>query len=194
MQQLIEKINKINKIGIPKNDVKGNAFKLYKKIDNIYKDKNHYITKANSYIRKKRNIDIDYEDNYLFSENDAQIMGKVIPEKMFNTYKNKFNDILKYKIETKKNLKKEKNLIKNESAVIANKYLYKKIQLRDAKMDKVILHIRTQKLRDKINNLKKSIKEIKEQIKKQDKILNEKEKENKRINDFYNKLTDKKNN
>ena len=61
-------------------------------------------------------------------------------------------------------------------------------------MDKVILHIRTQKLRDKINNLKKSIKEIKEQIKKQTKILNEKEKENKRINDFYNKLTDKKNN
>ena len=49
-------------------------------------------------------------------------------------------------------------------------------------------------MRDKINNLKKSIKEIKEQIKKQDKILNEKEKENKRINDFYNKLTDKKNN
>ena len=47
-------------------------------------------------------------------------------------------------------------------------------------------------MRDKINNLKKSIKEIKEQIKKQDKILNEKEKENKRINDFYNKLTDKK--
>ena len=81
MQQLIEKINKINKIGIPKNDVKGNAFKLYKKIDNIYKDKNHYITKANSYIRKKRNIDIDYEDNYLFSENDAQIMGKVIQKK-----------------------------------------------------------------------------------------------------------------
>ena len=74
---------------ILKDDVKGNEFKLYKKIDNIYKDKNHYITKANSYIRKKRNIDIDYEDNYLFSENDAQIMGKVIPEKMFNTYKNK---------------------------------------------------------------------------------------------------------
>ena len=47
-------------------------------------------------------------------------------------------------------------------------------------------------MRDKINNLKKSIKEIKEQIKKQDKILNEKEKESKRINDFYNKLTDKK--
>ena len=60
---------------ILKDDVKGNAFKLYKKIDNIYKDKNYYITKANSYIRKKRNIDIDYEDNYLFSENDAQIMG-----------------------------------------------------------------------------------------------------------------------
>ena len=49
-------------------------------------------------------------------------------------------------------------------------------------------------MRGKINNLKKSIKEIKEQIKKQDKILNEKEKENKRINDFYNTLTDKKNN
>ena len=59
-------------------------------------------------------------------------------------------------------------------------------------MDKVILHIRKQKLRDKINNLKKSIKEIKEHIKKQDKILNEKEQDNKRINDFYNKLIDKK--
>ena len=31
---------------ILKDDVKGNEFKLYKKIDNVYKDKNHYITKA----------------------------------------------------------------------------------------------------------------------------------------------------
>ena len=57
--KLEKKIIQINKIGQYKNEPQENAKKLYKKIDNIYKDKNRYITKANSFIRKNRKINID---------------------------------------------------------------------------------------------------------------------------------------
>ena len=83
IQELEEKIKKLNKIGQVKNKMTGNVRKLYKKLDNIYRDNNHYIIRANSFIRKNRRIDINYDENYLFSENDAKIMEKAIPNKLF---------------------------------------------------------------------------------------------------------------
>ena len=193
LRKLEEQILRINKIGQIKNNVEGNAIKLYKKIDKIFRNKEYHIIRANSYIRKNRKIDIVYDDNYLFSENDAKIMEKVIPEKMLVNYKNKYNDILQYKIETQKNINKKSDLIKNESEKFANKFEYRNNRLKDIKMDKLILIIKSQKLRDKINILKRKIKEIKEQIIKEEKKLQEKDNKNKRIYLFFKDFADNKN-
>jgi hypothetical protein len=189
--KLERKIIQINKIGIYKNEPQENAKKLYKKIDNIYKDKNRYITKANSFIRKNRKINIDYEDNYLFSENDAKIMEKIMPEKMLNSYQNKFNDILQQKIEAKKNLDLARSKIMNKSSVILNKFDYKIFELKIVQADKIKLMAKSQKLKEKANDLKRNIKEVKERIKKEEKKIHKKEIDKKRINLYYKNLNKK---
>ena len=120
-------------------------------------------------------------------------MEKVIPEKMLVNYKNKYNDILQYKIETQKNINKKSDLIKNESEKFANKFEYRNNKLKDIKTDKLILIIKSQKLRDKINILKRKIKEIKEEIIKEEKKLKEKDNKNKRIYLFFKDFADNKN-
>lgn len=189
--KLEKKIIQINKIGQYKNEPQENAKKLYKKIDNIYKDKNRYITKANSFIRKNRKINIDYEDNYLFSENDAKIMEKIMPEKMLNSYQNKFNDILQQKIEAKKNLDLARSKIMNKSSVILNKFDYKIFELKIVQADKIKLMAKSQKLKEKANDLKRNIKEVKERIKKEEKKIHKKEIDKKRINLYYKNLNKK---
>ena len=189
--KLERKIIQINKIGIYKNEPQENAKKLYKKIDNIYKDKNRYITKANSFIRKNRKINIDYEDNYLFSENDAKIMEKIMPEKMLNSYQNKFNDILQQKIEAKKNLDLARSKIMNKSSVILNKFDYKIFELKIVQADKIKLMAKSQKLKEKANDLKRNIKEVKERIKKEENKIRKKEIDKKRINLYYKNLNKK---
>ena len=189
IQELEKKIIELNKIGKIKNNPQGNAIKLYQKIDKIYKDKNRYITRANSYIRKNRKINIDYEDNYLFSENDAKIIEKVMPEKMINSYKNKYNDILQHKKEIEKKLNQESNKIMNESEVILNNFVYKIFDLKNVRVDKIKLIAKSHKLREKINDLKRNIKKVKEQIIKEEQKIIKKEKENKNINLFCYKLS-----
>jgi len=185
MQRLEEKIIKINRIGKTKINNIENVTKLYKKLDNIYKDKTHYIKKANSYIRKKREINIDYNDHYLFSENDAKIVDKIIPEKLLFNYKNKYNEIIKYKKEIKRNFSNEYNTIKNESSLILNKYEKNVIDSKNVKLNELKLILKSQKLRSKIYNAKLKIIEIKEQLKKINNKLLDKENESKRINLFY---------
>ena len=185
MQRLEEKIIKINRIGQTKINNIENKTKLYKKLDNIYKDKTHYIKKANSYIRKKREINIDYNDHYLFSENDAKIVNKIIPEKMLFNYKNKYNEIIKYKKDIKRNFNNECNTIKNESALIFNKFERNMIDSKTVKLNELKLILKSQKLSSKIYNAKLKIIEIKEQLKKINNKLLDKENESKRINLFY---------
>ena len=184
--KLEKKIIEKNKIRQIKNESSENVKKLYKKIENIYKNNEHHFSKAKSYIRKNRKINIEYEDNYLFSENDAKIMEKVIPEKMMINYKNKFNDILHHKIEIEKKLNQDSNKIMNESEVISNNFVHKIFNIKMVQKDKVKLLIKSQKLKEKINNLKRNIKEIEERIKKEEqKILKN---ENKKINLYYKQI------
>jgi len=189
--KLEKKIMKINKIGQYKKEPQENVKKLYQKIDKIYNDKNRYITKANSFIRKNKKIDIDYEDNYLFSENDAKIMEKVLPEKMINSYRNKFNDILQQKIEAKKNLSLERSKIMNISSVVLNKFIYKIFELKIVQADKIKLMAKSQKLREKAYNIKLNIKQVKERIKKEEQKIIKKEIDRKRINSYYKNLIKK---
>ena len=195
IQKLEEKIIKLNKIGQFKNEVKGNVTSLYKKIENIYKNNkynnnNRYFrnSNTNNNIRKIKQINIDGGERYLFSDNDAKIMKKVIPDKMFISFNKKYDDLFKNKIETQKIINKERCQLHNTSEILFNKYLFKMFEIKNVKMDKIQLTVRSQKLREKISNLKRNITEIKFKLKKQEKKLKEKEKETKRINLYFKHL------
>lgn len=189
MKKLEMKIIKLNKLGLKKNDDKiENSTQLYKKIDNIYKDKNSYIKRANSNIRKYRQKNnIISEDRYLFSEDDAKIMEKIIPEKMINSYKNKYNDILEIKKEIQNKFNKENNSKKNENDILINFNDANILKNRSIKNDELKLILKSQKLRNKINYIKKNIFEVKEKIKIEEKKLQEKQKDEKRIYLYFKK-------
>ena len=187
-QELEEKIIKLNRIGQIKNKVTGNVRKLYKKLDNIYRDNNHYIIKANSFIRKNRMIDINYDENYLFSENDAKIMEKAIPNKLFNNYQTKFNDILQHKKNIEKLLNKEYNMKKNVSELIITKCEKTFIDSRSVKLDEFKLIIKYQKLRSKMIYIRRKISEISEQLNRVKNRIKWQEYDNMHIKLFLNKL------
>jgi len=191
IQELEEKIMKLNKIGQVKNKMTGNVRKLYKKLDNIYRDNNHYIIRANSFIRKNRRIDINYDENYLFSENDEKIMEKAIPNKLFNNYKAKFNDILQHKKNIEKIINKECNMRKNESDLILNKLEKNFLDSRIVKLDEFKLVIKYQKIRSKIIYIKRKMTEITEQLKKIKSRIKAQEAENNHVKMFINKLNQK---
>ena len=190
IQKLEKKIIKLNRIGQFKNDVKGNVTGLYRKIEKIYKNNNRYFrnSNTNNNIRKNKQINIDAGERYLFSDNDAKIMKKVIPDKMFYSFNKKYDELFENKIKTQKIINKERCQLHNTSEILFNKYLYKMFELKNVKMDKIQLTVRSQKLREKISNLKRNITEIKFKLKKQEKKLKEKEKETKRINLYFKHL------
>ena len=190
-QELEEKIMRLNKIGQVKNTIKGNVRKLYQKLDNIFRNNNHYIIRANSFIRKNRRIDINYNENYLFSENDAKIMEKAIPNKLFNSYQAKFNDALQHKKNIEKILNKECNMRKNESELIMNKCEINYLDSRVVKLDEFKLVLKYQKIRSKIIYTRRKIEEISEQLKKVKNRIKGQEYENKHIKMFLNKLKQK---
>ena len=193
IHKLEKKIIKLNKIGQIKSEVKGNVTSLYRKIENIYNNSNRYLSNANNNIRENKKIGIDGGERYLFSDNDARIMKKVIPDKMYISFNNKYNELFKRKIETQKKIRKEKSQLHNTSEILLNRYLYKMFEIKSVKMDKLQLNLKSHKLREKITNLKRNITDIKYKIKNQEKKLKEKEKEYKIINLSYNHLqTDEK--
>ena len=194
IQELEEKIMKLNKIGQVKNKMTGNVRKLYKKLDNIYRDNNHYIIRANSFIRKNRRIDINYDENYLFSENDAKIMEKAIPNKLFTNYKAKFNDILQHKKNIEKIINKECNMRKNESDLILNKLEKNFLDSRIVKLDEFKLVLKYQKIRSKIIYTRRKMAEISEKLKKVKNRIKGQEYDNEHIKIFLIKLKQKQQN
>lgn len=187
MQKLEMKIIKKNRIGINKSNEIGNAMKYYKTLNNEYNDidKNIYEKqKGNDNIRKNKPNELMLEDTYLFDENEEKIMEKVLPENMYNSYKSKFNDILQQKKEIQEKLITDSNIMKKEKEAIVNKCEFNKMELKTQKIDYLQLVMKSQKLRDKINNLKQNIKTFNEKINKEQRKLNE---EN-RMNLYYKKL------
>jgi hypothetical protein len=186
MQKLEMKIIKINKIGVIKSEVIGNATKSYNKLNTEFNENERYNNKEKnrSKVRLNKYSEIKIPNNYLFSEKEDKIMEKVLPENMYNSCKLKFNDILNQKKELEEKLKTESNNIKSESDALSNKCEYNKMELKSQKLDHLKLVLKSQKLRDKINSLKQDIKDMKEKINKENKKLND---ENK-INKYYRNL------
>ena len=186
MQKLEMKILKINKIGVNKSEIIGNAINCYKKLNTEYNDNERYKEKEkkNRNVRKIKYNETKIPENYLFTEKEEKIMEKVLPENMYNSCKIKFNDILQQKKELEEQLKTESNNIKNENDDMANKCDFNKMELKTQKLDSLKLVLKSQKLREKINLIKQDIKSMKEKIDKEQKKLNE---ENK-INMYYRNL------
>ena len=186
MQKLEMKILKINKIGVNKSEIIGNAIKCYKKLNTEYNDNERYKEKEkkNRNVRKIKYNETKIPENYLFTEKEEKIMEKVLPENMYNSCKIKFNDILQQKKELEEQLKTESNNIKIENDDMANKCDFNKMELKTQKLDSLKLVLKSQKLREKINLIKQDIKAMKEKIDKEQKKLNE---ENK-INMYYRNL------
>ena len=186
VQKLEMKILKINKIGVNKSEIIGNAINCYKKLNTEYNDNERYKEKEkkNRNVRKIKYNETKIPENYLFTEKEEKIMEKVLPENMYNSCKIKFNDILQQKKELEEQLKTESNNIKNEKDDMANKCDFNKMELKTQKLDSLKLVLKSQKLREKINLIKQDIKAMKEKIDKEQKKLNE---ENK-INMYYRNL------
>ena len=186
MQKLEMKILKINKIGVNKSEIIGNAINCYKKLNTEYNDNERYKEKEkkNRNVRKIKYNETKIPENYLFTEKEEKIMEKILPENMYNSCKIKFNDILQQKKELEEQLKTESNNIKNEKDDMVNKCDFNKMELKTQKLDSLKLVLKSQKLREKINLIKQDIKSMKEKIDKEQKKLNE---ENK-INMYYRNL------
>ena len=111
-------------------------------------------------------------------------MEKILPEERFNSYRNKFEERLLQKKEVEEVMKTDRNAIKKENETIFNKCEYNNMELKNKKIDNLQLVMKSQKLRDKINNIKQIIKQFREKINREDKKL----KEENRINNYYKKL------
>jgi hypothetical protein len=187
LQKLEMKIIKRNKIGVIKSNEFANCLKYYKKLNSELNDEDAYVKnrkKYNSLIRKNRIEEINSEGNYLFDKEDEKIIEKILPDEKVNIYRNKYEDILNQKKEIEEIMKTDCNTIQKEKESIFNKCEYNNMELKNKKIDNLQLVMKSQKLRDKINNMKQIIKQYREKINKEDKKLNEE----KRMNNYYKKL------
>ena len=181
------KIIKRNKIGVIKSNEFANCLKYYKKLNSELNDEDAYVKnrkKYNSLIRKNRIEEINSEGNYLFDKEDEKIIEKILPDEKVNIYRNKYEDVLNQKKEIEEIMKTDCNTIQKEKESIFNKCEYNNMELKNKKIDNLQLVMKSQKLRDKINNMKQIIKQYREKINKEDKKLNEE----KRMNNYYKKL------
>ena len=168
MQKLEMKILKINKIGVIKSEVIGNAKNSYKQLKTEFNENERYNNEKKKMKNKYKTIkysELKIEDNYLFNEKEEKIMEKVLPDNIFNSCKLKFNDALQENKEIEEKLKTESNYIKNENETISNKCEYNKMEIKTQKLDNLKLVKKSQMLREKINRLKQDIKNMKEKIK-----------------------------
>ena len=187
LQKLEMKIIRKNKIGLNKSSDNGNAIKCYRQLNTDYNDNDRYKKEANLNIRIGRNKEMKIEEN-LFNENEEKIMEKMIPENMFNSYKSRYFDLLQQKSQIREKLNTESNLIKNENQVIANKCDYNLMEIKSTKMNNLKLTVKSQKLRDRINNLNQQIKELQKEINKENKKIKEKINDERRINLYFQKM------
>ena len=180
------KIIKRNKIGKTKSGSNAiNAINLYNKIDKECKDNERYKKEKEKENKKKKPIiknksNIQFK-SYLFTDYDNEVLQRILPKEMLNSYKDKFNNILKKKQEIKKIIATESSEIKNENFSLINKKDFNELKLKELKIKYLTLNNTFFKLKEKINNTKKSIKDIENEIQREDKKLKMKENEAKRI-------------
>ena len=186
MAELEAKIIKKNKIGIKNSNSNIKPINIYKKISNEFNDNERYKKEANKCIRiNLSNKNIKTEGNYLFNDYENNLLQKYIPSNMINSYKEKYNDILQQKIEIeKKYINENKDIIK-EKIVANNKQDFNDLKVKELSQKQALLNLQYQKLKEKTSNMKKNIREIEKQIKKEEEKLKMRERDRERIEIYF---------
>ena len=166
-----------------KEKIKNNLFPIWKQFN---KKNNNYINYI-KYIPKRNN----YNNNFLFSNDEKKILFKIIPEEFIDNYEQKFETIenkkdeiieeYKDSIEIKKQLKNNINLKINESE--------KKMD--NLKKEEKVINNELLKQRNMINTFKLQIKEINKDIKNILGVEKFKNNENSKLKEFISNLQDK---
>ena len=188
---LESKIIRKNQIGITHN--KSNSIKLYKKLSSEFNNNDRYILEANKNIRiNQSNGNIKTEGNFLFKDYENNLLKRIIPIKMINNYQDKFNTLLKHKNEIHEKFKNESSDMKHENLLINNKKDFNTLKIKEANRRNILLSFKSHKLKEKVNLMKKNIKDIIKEIKKEEEKLKRGEKEGKRIELYFKGLSNNK--
>ena len=205
--KLESKIIKKNRVAI-KNV---NALNLYNKVNKEVTENERYLRekekekekekkkenqnenedKAKKIFKKNKNrSNISLNKEYLFSEHENNVLQKVLPKDMINSYRNKFNDLINQKKEMKKIFNTEINEMENDKYMIKNKKDYNEMQIIELKRKNALLKKQYNKIMQNINKMKKEIKEVEKDIEKEDKKIKAKVNEGRRI-EVYCKVVKK---
>ena len=158
---------------------------------NLKSGVNEEIPNFSAFLKNEISVRIDTKTpkNFLFSDKEKQILKKLLPDKYYNNYNEKFN-------------KAENELNKIDEKFKENKQVKNEIILDNIKCDeqklllKQLEHIRgnltfsNSKNNKKISELKRKVQMLNDDIKKQEKLIIRKEKNNNLIRkkiDFLNK-------
>ena len=189
LAKLEAKILKKNKVGIKNNFSNLNALNLYNKLCMENSDNDRYIKEANKNIHINNiKTNITTEENYLFKDYENNILKKAIPVNLLNSYRGKFNKILKEKKELKKQFINRSSEIKSETLNINNQKDFNGLKLKQVIIENSVLDLKYKKNIRKIFDIKKKIKEIDNQIKKEEDKIKLREKEKKRLQFYFQQL------
>ena len=163
------KIIKKNKVGIKNSFSNLNAVNLYKRLCMDNSDNDRYIKEGNKNIHinnVKTNITTD--ENYLFNEYENNILKRALPLNVLNSYRDKFNKILKEKKNLKKQFINQSCQTKAETLNINNLKDFNDLKLKQKNIENSILDLKYKKNIRKIFDINRKIKEIGNQIKKEE--------------------------
>lgn len=185
------KIIRKNKVGVKHN--KSNSTYLYKQVSKEFNNSEKHIIEANKYIRiNQSNGNLKTEGNYLFNDYESNILKKILPQKMINNYQEKFNTILKQKNELREKFKNESCDMKNGNILLNNKKDFNSLQIKETNRRNAMLNLQYHKIEEKVNIMKKNIKDIQRLIQREDDKLRKSEKEGKRIEIYFKGFSGKK--
>ena len=180
------KIIKKNKIGLMQNSQSNKVLILYNKLSKEFEDEKRYIKEGNRNIHINNSKSyLKTEDNYLFKDSESNLLQKLLPENLINSYQSKFNTILTERNNIRRKLFIECYNMKNENILKANEKDFNNLKLKELNQKNVFLNNKYIKLKGKINDIKRKIKEVENQIKIENNIITNKEKEKKRIEIYY---------
>ena len=108
-----------------------------------------------------------------------------MPPKMIDNYQNKFNTILKQKNELQEKFKNESCEMRNGNIMLSNKKDFNTLKIKETNRRNAILNLQYHKIEEKVNMMKKNIKDIQRLIQKEDDKLKKSEKEGKRIEIYF---------
>jgi hypothetical protein len=137
------------------------------------------IPDFSTYLKNEISVRIDTKSpkNYLFSDKEKEVLKKLLPDRYYNNYNEKFNKVETELTEIEEKFKDNKN-IKNEIYMDNIKCDEQNLKLKELGNIKANLTLSNSKNNKKIVELKKKIQMLNNDIKKEDKMVQKKEKIN----------------